>query len=373
MLTDRIKQLIIKDHLSKLTQDEQLELENWENETQMLKSVLEEYEAFKKYSSGFYLKKQKSLRSGKSKFPAGFNRFYKYAAIIILPVLISGLALYYYFDRDSRKPVLPGKEIAVINLSNGEVVRLDAKEAKVLKKDGSEIYLPKIKIYDYIAHIGDLDAANYSTITVPRGGFFNVTLADGTNITLNSMSKMRFPFKFNGKERKVWLEGEACFDVVKDSTMPFIVATKSHEIKVLGTIFNVNSYDDDSCMTTALISGRICLTDNENRSTEYLEAGECFRFDKNSRESVKFSDDVQLYSLWTQGVFKFREKSMEDIVKILKRWYRFEVQYEDEEIKTMKFSALALKEKPLDEVFRILQMTTSFKYSRKGNIYYLYK
>lgn len=371
MLPENITKLIVKKHLGDLTQDEQIELEQWTYGIDSLKERLEEYDAYKKYSAKFYRKKQNALR-GKSIRWRNFRPLLKYAGLFALPLIIAGLAFYYYLSRDSRVPILPGKEMAVINLSNGEVVKLDAKEAKVYKKDGREIYLPKIEVYDYIANIGDLDAANYSTISVPHGGFFNVTLADGTSIKLNSKSKMKFPFKFVGNQRKVWLEGEAYFDVAKDS-IPFIVATETHDIRVLGTIFNVTSYPEDSSMTAALISGKIAVSNKLTGESEYLEAGECFKFNKFTNAAVKYTDEVQLYSLWTQGVFKFRNQSMEEIVKILKRWYRFDVEYDSDAIKNFRFTSIALKENPLDDVFRILQMTTSFKYSRRGNHFYLYE
>ena len=340
-----------------------------------MRQFLEDYDAYVKYSSPVYKERQIELR--KRSFRSARNIFFlkrvaKYAAMLILPIIVAGIGIYLFYNSDSRRPIPPGKEMAIFTLSNGDVMEMDEKVTKIYKKNGTEEILPKIEINDYIAQINDFDVANYSTVVVPRGGFFNVTLSDGSKIWLNSKSKLRFPFKFSGKERKVWLEGEAYFDVSKD-TIPFIVSTENQNVTVLGTIFNITAYPEDSFVTTALISGRVKVQNFLKDSTIFLEPGECATYYKESWKFDKYSDDVQLYTLWKEGVFKFRDERLEDIVKILKRWYYFDVQYENEEIKDMRFNVIALKNNPLDNVFKLLQSTTSFRYNRDGSRFHLYR
>lgn len=336
-----------------------------------MKQTLEEYEAYIKYSDPYYKEKQLSLRSGaRNRFL--FRRFFKYAAIFLLPLIATSVGVYYIYNSDSRKPVLPGKELAIFTLSNGEVMEVDSKVAKVHKKNGEELVVPKVDIYHYMEQTNDFSVANYSTIMVPHGGFFNVVLSDGTKIYLNSKSKMKFPFKFTGKERKVWLEGEAYFEVARDS-IPFIVATENQNITVLGTTFNVSAYPEDSFVTTALLSGKVSVQNFLKDSIIHLEPGECATYNKSKWEFTKYKDDTHLYVLWKDGIFKFRDARLEDIVKVLKRWYRFDVEYESDDMKDIRFNVIALKENPLDEVFGLLQSTTTFKYSRDGNRFKLYK
>jgi len=336
---------------------------------------LEDYDAYVKYSNPVYKKRQIDLRKQNLKSSRNISilkRMVKYAAILMLPIITAGIGIYLFYNSESRRPIPPGKEMAIFTLSNGDVMEMDAKTTRVFKKNGSEVILPKISVNDYIAQINDFDLANYSTVVIPQGGFFNVTLSDGSKIWLNSKSKLRFPFKFSDKERRVWLEGEACFNVSKDS-IPFIVSTDNQNITVLGTIFNITAYSEDNFVTTALLSGSVKVENFLKDSTIYLEPGECATYHKENWKFEKYSDDVQLYTLWKEGVFKFQDERLEDIVKILKRWYHFDVYYENEEIKNMRFNVIALKNNPLDNVFKLLQSTTSFRYSRDGNQFHLFK
>jgi len=374
-----------------------------------MKQILEEYDAYKKYGSSEYKKRQNALRKatrkeahaqkelqtqtqietqsgnkaqketavgkkGNRNALARINKFYKYAAILSLPLITLCAGIYYYATSDSRKPIPPGKEKAVFAMSNGDVVSVNSSVAKIRKTNGKEVIVPKVEIFNYIAQNKDFETANYSTIVVPPGGFFTVHLSDGSTITLNSKSKMHFPLKFTGNERKIWLEGEAYCEVEKDS-IPFIVSTHTEEVTVMGTTFNITAYPEDNFATTALLTGKVKVTvkNNAKDSTLTLEPGECATFYKNGNRFEKFSDDVQLYTLWKEGIFKFRDTRLEDIVKVLKRWYRFDVEYEDDSMKDIRFNVLALKDNYLDEVFDLLQQTTTFKYSRNGSHFKIYR
>lgn len=378
MLTEEIIDLIVKKRLGTISNEEKLILEQWVREdgaeefikaVGSLETALELYETYKHYCGDYYKEKQKAIRRKNSR-TINFKRLLKYSAIIVFPILLGTGILYIYDNPKFQKPILPGKEIALIDLPNGEQVRLSSNIAKIQKSNGKELILPKVNIIDFLAREQDFDDANFSTINVPRGGVYNVVLSDGTTVWLNSNSKMRFPLKFSGKERKVWIEGEAFFDVTKD-TIPFIVSTESQDIRVLGTTFNVTAYPEESVTTTALISGCIKLQGRGTQEPVVLQAGQCAALNNKVMNVDVFEDDVQFYSLWKMGIFKFRERRLEDIVTILQRWYNFEVEYKSQMVKDLRFNAVAIKNNPLDEVFRLLQMTTSITYKRRGNVVYL--
>ena len=105
--------------------------------------------------------------------------------------------------------------------------------------------------------ITENDEAFYNTISTPRGGQYQVTLADGTKVWLNAASSIRFPVVFTGTERKVEITGEAYFEVAKNKSMPFKVKAATSEIEVLGTHFNVNAYDDETSIKTTLLEGLV--------------------------------------------------------------------------------------------------------------------
>ncbi|MFA5849853.1 MAG: FecR domain-containing protein [Bacteroidales bacterium] len=378
MLTEEIIDLIVKKRLGTLSNVEEVKLERWvkdDNAEEFIKTVntletaLELYETYKYYSQDLFKKKQMVNRRMHSK-GYKFRRMLRYAAIIAIPLLFGAGIFYVYDNPYFQKTIPPGKEIAVMDLPNGDSVVMSSNIAKIYKSNGKEVIIPKVEVIDYLTLSGDFEEVNYSTIKVPHGGFYYVILSDGTVVWLNSNSKMRFPLKFQGSERKVWIEGEAYFDVTHD-TIPFIVSTENQDIRVLGTTFNVTAYPGDFTTTTALISGSIVLQATGSQESVVLMPGQCATMNKYDMKVNLFEDDVQLYSLWKMGVFKFRERRLEDIVTVLKRWYDFDVEYESQSVKDMKFTTIALKNNPLDEVFRLLQMTTSITYKRRGNTVYL--
>src|SRR5690606_5397237 len=101
------------------------------------------------------------------------------------------------------------------------------------------------------------NAELYNTIATPRGGQYQITLSDGTKVWLNASSSIHFPVVFTGNERKVEITGEAYFEVKKDERKPFKVLTTSSAVEVLGTHFNVNSYDDEASIKTTLLEGKV--------------------------------------------------------------------------------------------------------------------
>ena len=111
----------------------------------------------------------------------------------------------------------------------------------------------------------DVMTEEYHTVIVPRGGEYNLTLADGTNVWLNSDSKLKFPLHFVGNQRAVYLEGEAFFEVTSDSLKPFVVKTAEANVKVLGTSFNVMNYTDEAKVEVALLKGKVKFEDTRNR------------------------------------------------------------------------------------------------------------
>ena len=105
----------------------------------------------------------------------------------------------------------------------------------------------------------------YNTVTTPRGGQYNVTLPDGTQVWLNAASSIKFPTAFTGKERNVELSGEAYFEVAKNKSMPFHVSSAGQTIEVLGTHFDVNAYSDEASLKTTLLEGSV--KSNQRRLT----------------------------------------------------------------------------------------------------------
>lgn len=327
------------------------DFKDYDNE--LVSDVVKDIETYRKLNNPIYKRKlsKRLFRDSKGFY---FSPLYKYAALIALPLFIA-LSIFLFTRGGEQEPILPGKEIALLELPKGEQIVVEPK-TKVSN------YSEALKI---IGGLSTVSSKDYIDIVVPHGGVFSITLDDSTGVWLNSGSRMRVPIKFSKDQRRVFVEGEAFFKVKKDGR-PFIVETDIARVKVLGTSFNINSYKDEPLFKTALLTGKIEVSGVNGKDYGVLSPGECISISRDSEDYKIFSDETELYSMWRHGLFKFREQSLEEIVRILKRWYDFDVKYSDEAVKYLRFSTIALKNRPLDDVLQLLQKTNSITYKRSG-------
>lgn len=212
---------------------------------------------------------------------------------------------------------------AISLYANGDDMPLDD-ISQLSKIDGAKPAMTgkRLSALDY-TKAAKATVANHS-LTTPRGKDFELILSDGTHVWLNADSKIDYPAKFEGGKRIVRLQGEAFFEVAKDTQRPFIVQAKGFEAKVLGTKFNVRSYSDEDSHVT-LIDGSVEVRNNRaNGSSMVLSPGDDARFMQDgSIETQKV--DVDSYVYWKEGFFYFDNVSMVDIMQSLGRWYNVNV------------------------------------------------
>jgi len=238
------------------------------------------------------------------------NQFVKYAAIIIF-MLAFGYLSYYYFTEESSKN-------------------------------------------------------EFCTISVPKANKSEITLPDGSKIWLNNSSKLVYPKKFNGHERKVELIGEAYFEIKKNYKVPFIVKTSDVSIKVLGTKFNVSAYPNDKYIETTLISGKVTVNSNENPEEENtLNPGESLTFDKVSNKTSIARVDTRFYTYWMKGEFSFKDEKFETLAKRIERIYNVEITFDDARLKEKTYTG---NFKVDDNIYTILEI---FKRSTSEPIEYI--
>ncbi len=195
-------------------------------------------------------------------------------------------------------------------------------------------------------------------LTVPRGGQFYLELSDGSEVWLNSDTKLKYPVTFiAGRNRTVELVyGEAYFKISPDTEHKgsrFRVQSKNQVIEVLGTTFNVKSYKDETVSYTTLIEGEVSL--NLNEYTYKLKPGEQSKLDH-------ITNKIQIYKInlfnevsWKQGIFSFENKSLKDIMKVLARWYDMDVMYEDESIGETKFHGVLDKNQKIEDILNSIK------------------
>ncbi len=201
----------------------------------------------------------------------------------------------------------------------------------------------------------------YNEIIVPRCGYYRLTLPDGSLVHLNAESTLRFPEKF-GKERQVYLTGEAYFEVIRDTLRPFRVAYGTTRLQVLGTRFNVKAYPDNPSFTT-LVSGSVRVV-HENQ-TLIMQPGE--QYEVSSQGIFLHHPDLMTVLAWKNNEFIFKNTPLEEIMCELGRWYNMEVEYETEELKKMPFYLYVDRNGSLPDILEKIAQTNRIKYTVDGN------
>ncbi|MEO9211054.1 MAG: FecR domain-containing protein, partial [Ginsengibacter sp.] len=207
-----------------------------------------------------------------------------------------------------KNDIAPGGNRATLTLSDGSTIILDSALNGIISKQGN-IKVDKLAngLLAYSLNskqITENDEAFYNTITTPRGGQYHVTLSDGTGVWLNAASSIRFPVAFKGKERRVEVTGEVYFEVTKNASMPFKVKAVSSEIEVLGTHFNVNSYDDEATIKTTLLEGKVKIS-VANQVARFLESGQQSTINKEGKIGVLDNANIEEVMAWKNGRFQF--------------------------------------------------------------------
>jgi len=279
------------------------------------------------------------------------------AAASVLLFAIAGT----YLVLHKNKPLLaeqyvspaikPGNNKAILTLANGnKVVLTDAGIGKLADEGNSIVEKTTSGQLVYNAKPETGAAAElFNTLETPKGGIYDVVLADGTKVWLNAASSLKYPTSFTGKQRRVELHGEGYFEVAKNKAMPFIVTSNNQQVEVLGTHFDISAYDDDNGVyKTTLLEGSVRL----NMQT-ILEPGEQ-AINTNQKIRVKQVDTEDAIA-WKNGKFKFKNENIQDLMRKIARWYDVEVVY-DGEMTRKDFSGTVSR---FDNIVKILTMLES--------------
>lgn len=292
----------------------------------------------------------------------------RYAAVILLFLSVGGAFWGLRQTKSTSLPlaqevVVPGKKQAVLTLSSGEKINLsDNLSTSIRKEQGVEILTSNENVLVYNKS-GEVGMAVYNAISVPRGGEYVLTLADGTMVWLNSDSQIRYPISFEGTTREVFLQGEAYFDVAKNAGKPFIVHTEKFDVRVTGTQFNVHIYSDEIESTT-LVEGSVQLEQGNN--VNKLLPGEQAQLIGEQMVVKKVNVEDQI--AWRNGAFCFKEQKLESIMNELSRWYDVEVFYQNAVVRDYHFSAWFSRNSSIEEVISILEKTQKIKMRLKGKV-----
>lgn len=243
------------------------------------------------------------------------------------------------------KTVLLNRDSAVLEVVNGVQVKNDA-DALVYtdaKGGGSEY--------------------GENRLIVPRGGEYSVRLSDGTMVWLNSDSELRYPLRFSEQQRRVYLKGEAYFQVAHDSKQAFIVAADEVEVKVYGTEFNVNTRVFNSVQTT-LVNGSVAIR-CRGGAEQFIKPDQMACYDRESGELEIKTVDVANYISWKVGIYVFENHTIEQIMDELSLWYDVDVFFMNNLARNRRFSGSLPRYREIVEMLSVIEKTSHVKFEVK--------
>lgn len=206
---------------------------------------------------------------------------------------------------------------------------------------------------------------NNMIVNVDKGQKANMQLPDGTIVWLNSGSTLNLSPNYNHKERIVSLEGEAYFDVAKNTKCPFIVKVNNLSIQAIGTLFNIRAYKEDEFITTTLIEGKVAVSNGIN-STELLP-NERICYNKRQQQMMKFSHvDSKLSIMWKENQLAFDGESLGEIANTLERIYNVNIKFENESLRKIHFTGV-IKNNSIESIFQLISITSPILYSIKDS------
>jgi len=258
----------------------------------------------------------------------------------------------------------PNTVNAVLTLNNGQKIILDSTGNGILAIQGA---VNVIKTADgQIAYQGTSNDKEYNTLNNPRGSkVISLVLADSSRVWLNAASSLRYPTAFTGNERKVEVTGEAYFEVTHNEAMPFVVSNEKTTVRVLGTRFNVNAYDDESSVNVTLLQGSVSLTTINKKQPTIVRPGEQARIDESGRVELSDKVDLEEVMAWKNGLFSYKSADIGAIMRQISRWYNVDVVFEKPVHE--KFYAEAPRNTSVSVLLKMLEATKAvhFKIGEK--------
>jgi len=321
---DEIYDLIAKSFAGELTEDELVHLNSWKAAEKSNLAAYNDFIEIWSHSNRLVLPSQidlpKSLETTRQK--AGINKteikwmslIRQIAAVLILAVMFASLYNLQF------KPVAPGKGEAVV----------------------------------------------FQEVRAAYGTQTRIELPDGTMVSLNSGSTLKFPTTFkNSQTREVYLSGEGNFKVAKNINQPFVVAINKLQVRVLGTTFNVDAYPGNSTVTIALVEGKVLLQQtNNDKISDLMEMKPnqvAFFKPLENKLQWKAESDLSKYTAWIDGKIVFSNDPVNTVIQKLENWYNVDIELSDKKLENYRFTGTFIDE-PLEQVLSILNLTSQMQY-----------
>lgn len=326
-------------------------------------------------SKKMFTRLQSSITSeNKNEKPRIIGTVLKYAAVL------TGLLVSFYFFSTSNQQdsiatprlVIPN-EVVTIELDNGEVKEISNKdEQQIVTKKGNLLAVQKGELVTYDHDLKTTkETLVYNTLHVPYGKKMQLALSDGTLVHINAGSSLKYPVQFiQGQERKVFLEGEAYFDVAHDAAHPFVVNANSINIRALGTTFNVSAYAEDDHIRTVLVDGKVGVFKKEivfsETTAAILTPNQSAVWNKSTQQITTEEVEVGPYIAWVKGKLIFKRAPFKQIRKVLERKYNFTIVNNNQTLDAENYFA-KFDDETIEEVLTTLNESFKIDYEIINN------
>ena len=290
------------------------------------------------------------------------TRVYRVAVSV---VIIFGVAIAFLLREEATtvvpvvkvEEITPGRSMAKLTVASGDVYHLDSLHqvdliTSLAENNGKEVVFIDRQLEEGASEI------KYNKVEIPRGGEYQIVLGDGTRVYLNAQTELRFPESFaSSEQRLVYLSGEAYFEVTKNPSKPFVVQCKDYAVKVLGTSFNVNSYEGDETSKTTLATGKVEI-DMDGKQT-ILNPGQQAII-KNGEVKVVKEVDVEVYTTWMFNNFRFQSRKCWKLLKTF--WFHTMMLFAwNESVRNYDFTGYLPCYAKIADVLELLSFNNKYK------------
>lgn len=360
-----IRELLVKEHFGDITEDEQLALDAILAASEEARALREEIRSIptdEAIEHMNHMDDEYALHELHERHHRFVNRqrIKRIAAFaIVTGAIFAGV---YLWITPKEIPTTIAETIhddgsATLQLANGKVIRmLDSGSQQI--EAGQATVSNNNRVLSFEDQKGPADGWN--TLTVPPKLDYQVVLSDGTKVWLNSTSRIRFPFAFKGRQREVYVEGEAYFDIKHNAEQPFMVHAGQADVLVLGTEFNVNAYTPTRVITS-LVKGKVSIKEKILQPGKEAIVG--------TGKDVLIQDFDAAYTLsWRQGIHYFSDASIHDMAAMLSRWYDTQVIIDNPEVAKVRLRGKLFRNEPIQSFLDKLNATGDVVFYWEGKV-----
>ncbi len=358
----------------KLSEGEKCLLEEWKRENECRNRFEGELHELRKLGKGLKYREDKDIVFVRIERIVQKQRkeqlFIRWSSVAAGIMLLLGIVGYFMYSQEDGNEIIqianvgPGSPKAELILPQGQVIELDSSSREIVfsEHQSKATSVKNTLIYDAGMNLETID---FHTIRVPLGGEFNLQLSDNTRVHLNSGSSLRYPIRFAGDIREVFLTGEGFFEVTKDEVRPFVVKTGEVDVRVLGTSFNVNAYPDERVVATTLVEGKVRVGCGSKKFD--LDPGMQLVYDRENKTANVRAVDTELYTSWKDGYYYFKQEPLEEIMDVLAKWYNLNVFFQNPELKKMEFGGRLKRYEDISYLLEKMEETQDVQFIIHGN------